>query len=168
MPSLVTVTVLDIDQTTATTFSLYGSLPTYRRTLFSYSVTFTVWIVPVTLSVNLEVYLGGYVYLNGDLVNAEATVTPSATVSLSASVSVSILVIAVLSHAEYKNNVFIRRLVEQDSCSVEIFTIASLLKCHSALVHMIQVQALKSTKSGLRSPSHYQHGPKQEELHGAG
>ena len=94
-------TVLDVDETSATSNSTYRSLPTYRRTLFSYSITFTVWIIPVTLSVNLEAYLGGYVYVSGSLCSCQVTVTPSATVSLSASVSVLILVIAVLSHAEY-------------------------------------------------------------------
>ena len=89
-------TVLDVDETSATPFSLYRSLPTNRRTLFYSSVSFTIWIIRVTLSVNLEANLGGYVYLSGSLCSCQATVTPSATASLSASVSVSLLVIEVM------------------------------------------------------------------------
>ena len=87
--------VLDVDENYNTSFSRNYPLPTYRKTLISFSDTFTVWIIPVTLRVNVDVGLEGSLQVSGSVSGAlqgRAIITPSAYASVDASVVVSVLV----------------------------------------------------------------------------
>ena len=87
--------VLDVDENCNTSFSLNYPLPTYRKTLISFSDTFTVWVIPVTLRVNVDVGLEGSLQVSGSVSGAlqgRAIITHSAYASVDASVVVSVLV----------------------------------------------------------------------------
>ena len=88
--------VLNVDQDFVDSVQDFP-LPSYRRTLFSFSVTFTVWVIPVTLSVGVDVGISGSVQLSASVSGegapqGTAALVPSAYASLHASVSVSLLV----------------------------------------------------------------------------
>ena len=85
--------LLDVDLPPSVTYQL----PQYDLTLFSVSFTFTVYIVPVTLSASLPVHIGGHVFAGlevGESGSIKGTVsfTPFVTATLDASASASILV----------------------------------------------------------------------------
>ncbi|CAI8009366.1 hypothetical protein GBAR_LOCUS6308 [Geodia barretti] len=87
--------VLDINQNVVTSFTRTYNLPTYRRTLFTFSYTFTVWIIPLTLSVDVQIGLRGTMQVSGNLnaaLQARAEIAPTAYASVTASVSVSLLI----------------------------------------------------------------------------
>jgi HEAT repeat protein len=85
--------LLDVDIPPSYTYQL----PQYDLTLFSVSYTFTVYIVPVTLSASLTVRIGGEVFAGlevGETGSIKGTVsfTPSVTATVDASASASIFV----------------------------------------------------------------------------
>ena len=87
--------VLDINQNVVTSFTRTYNLPTYRRTLFTFSYPFTVWLISLTLSVDAQIGLRGTMQVSGNLnaaLQARAEIAPTAYASVTASVSVSLLV----------------------------------------------------------------------------
>ena len=89
--------VIDIDETISLSIETTYNLPTYKKTLLSFSFSFTIWIVPVTLDVNVEVGITGSTKLRGSYdgqLKGIASVVPTAFASVDASVYVSVLVSA--------------------------------------------------------------------------
>ena len=89
--------VLNVDESFVNSFIRHFQLPSYRKTLFSFSYTITVWIIPVTLRVGVDVGISGTLQLSGSVSGegapqGTAVLTPSAYASVDASVSVSFLV----------------------------------------------------------------------------
>ena len=89
--------VLDIDESLVSSFTQSLPIPSHRRTLFSFSFSFTVWIIPVTLSVGVDTGISGSVQLSASVSGegapqGTAALVPSAYASVHASVSVSFLV----------------------------------------------------------------------------
>ena len=89
--------VIDIDETISLSIERIHHLPTYKKTLFSFSFTFIIWVVPVTLDVNVVVCIDGSAKFRGSLesdgaLKGVASVTPTAIASVDASVYVSFFV----------------------------------------------------------------------------
>ena len=87
--------VIDIDETISLSFEIIHPLPTYKKTLFSFSFTYIFWSVPVTLDANFVVGIGGLVKLTGSLdgeLKGAASVIQTAIASVDASVYVPVLV----------------------------------------------------------------------------
>ena len=88
--------VLDIDQSPVNSFTEDFPLPSNRKTLFSSSYTVPVWVISVTLSVNVDVGIEGSLQLSAKVSSEEApkgiaTVTPTAYASVDARASVPVL-----------------------------------------------------------------------------